>query len=124
MKYRNLHFAMAGSLLILSALSCSKSNGNDGNSTPTPITPPSGVTTLNIYNMAFPASTTIKKGTTVTWYNQDSFAHTVTSDDGISFSSGNLASGATFSFTPSKAGTFDYHCNIHSNMKGKLIVTD
>lgn len=73
--------------------------------------------------MTFPASTTVKKGTIVKWYNEDGYAHTVTSDDGNSFNSGNLAGGATFSYTAGTAGTFTYHCNIHSNMHGTLVVT-
>jgi plastocyanin len=73
--------------------------------------------------MAFPASTSVKKGTIVKWFNQDGVAHTVTSDDGSSFSSGNLAANATFSYTANTVGTFNYHCNYHSNMTATLVVT-
>ena len=117
-----------GAVLALAFMSCSKS---DNDTTPTP---PGGnggggggggtATTINIYNMAFPASTSVKKGTVVKWYNEDSYAHTVTSNDGSSFNSGNLAARATFSYTANTAGTFNYHCNYHSGMTGTLIVTD
>ena len=70
-----------------------------------------------------PASTSVKVGTVVKWYNKDGYAHTVTSDDGTSFNSGNLAGGATFSYTAATVGSFAYHCNIHSNMHGTLVVT-
>lgn len=69
-----------------------------------------------------PASMTIKAGTALTWTNADNVTHTVTADDG-SFDSGNVASGATFSHTFATAGTFAYHCNIHSSMHGTITVT-
>jgi plastocyanin len=68
-----------------------------------------------------PASLTIKVGETVTWTNKDSYAHTVTSDNGA-FDSGNIASGSTFSFTFDTAGTYSYHCSIHTSMTAKIIV--
>ena len=110
------------SLVILTFLSCSKSK-NDSTQQPPAGTGTDTSITINIYNMAFPASTSVKKGTIVKWFNQDGIAHTVTSDDGTSFSSGNLAAGATFSYTAKTAGTFNYHCNYHSNMTATLIVT-
>ncbi len=73
-----------------------------------------------------PATLTIKAGTTVTWKNTTSAAHTVTSDDGKTFDSGTsnpiAAQGGTFSFTFTKAGTFAYHCAIHPFMKATIIV--
>jgi plastocyanin len=68
-----------------------------------------------------PASITIKAGESVTWTNQDGSTHTVTADNG-EFDSGNVAAGATFSFTFAKAGTYPYHCTIHSSMKGTVVV--
>jgi plastocyanin len=50
-------------------------------------------------------------------------AHTVTSDDGASFSSGSIEYGKSFSYTATTAGSFAYHCNFHSNMKATLVVT-
>ncbi len=77
---------------------------------------------VQIMNFAFaPASITVAVGASVTWTNNDAVAHTVTADD-KSFDSGNLASGKTFSFTFTKAGTYPYHCTIHPNMKGAIVV--
>jgi predicted lipoprotein with Yx(FWY)xxD motif/plastocyanin len=79
-------------------------------------------TAVTIANFAFDApSVTIAVGSTVTWTNNDSVAHTATADDG-SFDSGNLDAGKTFSFTFTKAGTFTYHCAIHPNMTGTIVV--
>ena len=77
---------------------------------------------VTIANFAFgPASLPVAAGSTVTWTNNDSAAHTVTADDG-SFDSSNIAAGATFSQTFDTAGTFAYHCNIHPNMKATIEV--
>ena len=89
-----------------------------GNQTQTP----SGGNSVNLQNFAFnPSTLTVKAGTTVTWTNSDSVAHTVTSDGGA-FDSGNLAPDQTFSHTFNTAGTYAYHCNPHPSMKGTIIV--
>src|SRR5512141_1533832 len=41
----------------------------------------------------------------VTWTNEDSVDHNVTSQSGETIKSDNFGKGATFSFTPTKAGT-------------------
>jgi plastocyanin len=46
----------------------------------------------------------------------------VTADD-ASFTSDTIAGGATFSHTFDTAGTFAYHCTIHSQMKATVTVT-
>lgn len=82
-----------------------------------------GGDSAQIANFAFsPATLTVKVGTTVTWTNTDTAAHTVTADDG-SFNSSRLATGATFQQAFATAGTFTYHCAIHSSMKGTVTVT-
>ncbi len=68
-----------------------------------------------------PDNYTVKAGTTVTWFNDDSTSHTVTSTTGA-FNSDNIASGATYSHTFSQAGTYSYYCAIHPNMKGMVVV--
>ena len=79
---------------------------------------------ISIINMTFsPATKTVAKGTVVTWTNKDGYAHTVTSNDGTTFNSGNIEGGKTYSYTASVAGTFEYHCLIHGiAMSGTLIV--
>ncbi len=121
MKIRKIF--LAGSIIAIIALnsSCSKSGSSYNNTPPQGGTPPG---TISISGMAFkPSTITVKAGTKITWTNNDGFAHTVTSDDGSTFSSGNLASYGVFNFTPSAAGTINYHCNIHSGMTATIIVT-
>lgn len=68
-----------------------------------------------------PASIDVPVGTTVTWTNNDTTAHTVTQDGG-GFSSPTLNPGETYSFTFDKAGTYAYHCEFHPNMTGTITV--
>jgi plastocyanin len=85
---------------------------------------PSGATgdAVSIAGFSFkPGAITVAVGTTVTWTNDDSTGHTVTADDG-SFDSRSLAKGATFTQTFTTAGTFAYHCSIHSSMTGTVTV--
>jgi plastocyanin len=127
MKSKNFFFVSAVicvSLFI--SMSCGKSSGsaygNSGGSGGGGGTTTSNTITMS--NMTFtPATKTVTKGTIVKWTNNDSYAHTVTSNDGSSFSSGTIAGGSSFSYTANVVGTFDYHCTIHSGMTGSLIVT-
>jgi plastocyanin len=79
---------------------------------------------VTIQNFAFsPETLTVAPGTTVIWTNKDSVDHTVTSDTGAWPDSGSLASNKTFSHTFTKAGTYPYHCSIHSSMKATVVVS-
>ena len=79
-----------------------------------------------VQDFAFsPANITVKKGTTVTWTNQDSAAHTVTETDGKAGpDSGDVAHGKAYSFTYDTVGTFNYNCSIHPEMTGTVTVTE
>ena len=114
MKIKNFVMLFSACVLISFLTSCSKS-GSD----PSPV---ANTTTIDISGSSFPTTITVKMGTTIVWKNKDAMAHTVTSDDGTRFSSGNLASGASFSFQATTAGSFPYHCEYHANMHGTLVV--
>jgi len=62
----------------------------------------------------------------VTWTNNDIAAHTVTSDNTTGgtpvFDSGNMAAGASYSYTFTAPGTYTYHCDYHAWMKGTVVV--
>jgi plastocyanin len=66
----------------------------------------------------------IKKGTKVTWTNQDSAKHTVTSDSGKDLASAAFGNGGIFSKVFEQAGTYMYHCEPHPSMLGAVIVID
>jgi len=75
-----------------------------------------------------PSSITVVMGVnnTVTWTNDDSAVHTVTSlsipTGAQAFNDGSLSPGATFSVTFTAPGTYQYHCSIHPWMTGTVIV--
>ncbi|HEY7874346.1 MAG TPA: plastocyanin/azurin family copper-binding protein [Actinomycetota bacterium] len=95
---------------------------------------------ITVEGLAFdPERTTVDVGTTLTWTNDDSVAHTVTSgtqgkegvpgvskgtrDDADGVFDGALDdAGATYSFTFDKAGTYEYFCRIHGGMTGVVVV--
>lgn len=66
-----------------------------------------------------PATITFKTGTTVTWTNSDTSAHSVT---GSGFDSGLLQPGQTYSRKFSSAGSFEYHDSTHTSITGTLNV--
>ena len=83
-----------------------------------------GGTAVSIVDFAFqPASIEVPAGSTVTWTNTGAAPHTVTADDGA-FDSGQLKPGATFSQTFTTPGTYTYHCEIHPQMTGTVVVTE
>jgi len=76
---------------------------------------------VEIKNFAFnPSEISIDKGTSVTWTNKDSVTHDITIDSGLF--DHDLNPGESFSFIFNEPGTYDYHCDIHPSMKGKIIV--
>ena len=79
----------------------------------------------------FPGDLTVEAGTTITWNNQDSVVHTVTSGtsngtvgeaDGL-FDSGLFGTGESFEFTFTEPGTYNYFCVPHPWMTGTITVT-
>ena len=110
--------------ILLISNSCSKSSYNNmtgmtggpgGSGGP-------GLNEVFIQGMAFnPSTITVAAGTTITWTNKDGYAHTVTSDTNL-FNSGNIGSNGIFSFTFATAGTYPYHCSIHTSMTAKVVV--
>jgi plastocyanin len=74
-------------------------------------------------NVFTPAEIIISPGTTVTWHNRDTVAHNIKSADGVfGVDAGPFGSGASYSFTFRKAGTFDYTCTFHAGMDGDVRV--
>lgn len=77
-----------------------------------------------IKNFAFSSETlTVKVGTTVTWVNSDTVAHSAVADDGT-FDTKLLAPGERGSYTFTKAGTYTYKCGVHPSMTGTIVVEE
>jgi plastocyanin len=118
---------LAGILALATA--CGSSNSATPSSpTPSPTPPstsggvaiPTGAQTLGS-GAYVPNPITVAVGTAVKWTNNDSTAHTVTSNTGV-FNSGTLGPGQSFSFMFQSAGTFQYHCSFHAGMVGSVVV--
>ncbi|MDQ2808058.1 MAG: plastocyanin/azurin family copper-binding protein, partial [Chloroflexota bacterium] len=87
---------------------------------------PHVIVDVTIAGFAFsPTPLTINVGDTVRWTNTDNATHTATSDPGTpaAFNTGNLTNGQQGSFTFTIAGTYAYHCAIHSSMMATIIVS-
>lgn len=88
--------------------------------------PQTGEVVVMIQSFAFsPNNLTIKKGTTVTWTNNDEVQHTVTADDNSSgLDSKLLAKGESYQFTFDEVGSFGYHCKPHPQMTAIVTVVE
>jgi len=67
----------------------------------------------------------IGSNNTVSWTNNDSVHHTVTTTSApssASFSSGNMNPGATYTCTFTVPGTYKYYCVYHAWMTGTILV--
>lgn len=82
--------------------------------------PPVQTNQVSVQNDFFsPPNIQVAVGTTVTWtWNSGGNLHNVTFADAAS---GNLGSG-TFTRTFNTAGTFAFHCTLHSGMTGSVLV--
>jgi plastocyanin len=113
-------------LVALGAAGCGGGGGggsSSGGSTSTPAASSSGGgVAIKMQNIAFaPKDVTVKVGQKITWTNEDTVDHNVTADSGADFKSKDFGKGATFEFTPDKAGKITYECTLHPNMKGATI---
>ena len=107
------------SVIILAAFTFTSCSSNKAKVAPDPTTPSA---TVSIQGFAFsPATVNIKAGQSVMWTNKDSAPHTATDLGGL-FDSGSLATNQSFSFTFHTAGTYTYHCLIHSMMTSATVV--
>jgi plastocyanin len=67
-----------------------------------------------------PAEASAKVGDTIEWINKDVLAHTATArNDDFDV---NMPPKKTVTSVLKKAGTIDYYCRFHPNMKATLIV--
>jgi plastocyanin len=78
---------------------------------------------VRIIDNAFrPRNLAIVRGTVVRWVNRGDRSHTTTSNRDV-WDSGTLSPGDTFRRRFRRAGTFRYHCTIHTGMTGTITVT-
>jgi len=89
------------------------------------VTPPvfsGSVENLRMLEFTYlPMVLTVSPGTMVNWTNGDKVPSDVVSNDGL-FNSGSMATGASYNYVFTTAGTYEYHSSLHPTMKGKIIV--
>ena len=66
-----------------------------------------------------PAEISVKVGDTVEWVNKDILAHTATVRGDWDVA---LPANKSGSRTMTKAGSVEYYCRFHPNMKGRIVV--
>jgi plastocyanin len=119
-------------LVVLTSILTAACGGYSSSPTPNPSPTPSPAGTSSsvtipvgaesLGNRAFsPGDLDVAVGTTVTWTNGDSIAHTSTSN-APGWNSGTIPAGGRFSFEFQSAGTFPYRCTIHPGMVGTVTV--
>ena len=128
---RKISGLIAGLLLLVSAISCggdstAPGGGGGGGGGNCPVN-----TFCMINNTFFPNALTVMGGTTVTWRNDDAFAHNVTWDNATGRSAalagdgtgdtGDFSSG-THTRLFNTPGVYGFHCTIHFGMNGTLTV--
>lgn len=92
-----------------------------------PVTIPLGASNQNIPFSLSPSDLSIQVNDTVTWKNDDTAVHTVTTGKpGLGFDgridSGVIAQGGSFSHTFDKTGLYNYYCLFHPWMTGFVAV--
>ena len=76
---------------------------------------------VSIVNFAFrPGTLSVSKGTRVVFSNTSGASHTATRAG--SFDTGRIKPGRSVAVTFGRKGTFRYHCKIHPQMSGKVVV--
>jgi len=76
---------------------------------------------ISMENLVFaPAEVSAKVGDTIEWVNKDIFAHTATARNGDWDVT--IAPKKTATLVLKKAGSIDYYCRFHPNMKATMTV--
>jgi len=108
----------------LTLVACGSTAGSGTSAAPA--APAAAKTAVAIKGFAFaPATLTVSKGTVVTFTNNDSATHSISSGanrtkDGKFDQQISGSNEGTVTFDT--AGTFEYFCQFHSSMKGTVVV--
>jgi plastocyanin len=108
------------------ATNATTTGASAGNATTTSVSIVPGASTLTTDSFS-PNPIQVSVGSTVTWTNNDSQAHTVNSGNSPTqsglFDSPIIAPQATFEYTFTEAGEVPYFCILHPNMVGTVSVS-
>ena len=128
MMFKNSIAAARGALLAvvmfaLFAAGCGSSTSATSPSNPEGTNGPNLLTITILKGVYSPNPLMVKVGQSVNWLNSDTFAHTAT-DSGV-FDTGSIAptSAADVPVPFRTAGTYNFHCTLHANESGSIIVS-
>jgi plastocyanin len=86
---------------------------------PDPVTNPVSVTISG--NTYTPNPVQAKVGEPIQWGNEDGVPHTATLDD-VDCDTGLISRGQTRTLVIAAAGTYPYHCEVHSTIHGTITI--
>jgi plastocyanin len=111
---------LPAALVLAGALALAACTGQPDRAASEP--PVVGAHDVDAKNLQFsPTAVQVPRGTTVTWrFDDGAVSHDVKADG---FSSPIQKQG-TFSHRFDQTGTFKFHCSLHANMTGRVVVTD
>jgi plastocyanin len=111
--------AVAGAILALAALALFALNRDPASAAGVATASRSTTVTINHFKYS-PTPLHVARGTTVVFSNLSKVKHTATRNG--SFNTGKIKPGHAVSVRFTAAGTYAYHCQIHPEMHGKIIV--
>ena len=78
---------------------------------------------VEIREMAFtPAAIEVAVGDTIIWQNRDLFPHTSTVGGAAGWDTREIAAGGEGSAVARRPGSYEYICEVHPTMRGRVIV--
>lgn len=110
-----LAIAALAALLPIAALG----TGSSASAAPTANASKSVTVTIRNFDYS-PGTINISKGDRVVWANLDDVKHTATK--GGSFTTGKIKPGKAVAVKFGSRGTYRYHCTLHPDMTGKVVV--
>jgi plastocyanin len=139
MSRRSIVTLLLSTLLTLALAACSSGGASSAPSAGASAAPPAaspttaavceettdpGDVTASIKDFAFdPADITAKVGQVIAFSNTGAAPHTVTLDDG-SCTTPNINAGGADGIVINAPGTYPFHCTIHAQMKGTIVVSE
>lgn len=111
--------ALAGAILALAALALLTLNRDPASAAGSATASRSATVTISHFKYS-PTPLRVGKGTTVVFSNASKVKHTATRRG--SFTTGKIKPGHAVSVRFTAPGTYAYHCTIHPEMHGKIIV--
>jgi 3',5'-cyclic-AMP phosphodiesterase len=82
-----------------------------------------GANEIGIDNFSFtPSVLTVKRGTTVTWINNDDVPHLIVNVEQRFKQSAVLDTDQRYRVSLTKPGTYNYFCSLHPKMQGRIVV--